>query len=81
MRWLRCLLYVLFAVVTIAMVSPVYLHAQADRGGIKGIAQDPSNASVPGAKITLRNEATGVLATAESGPSGQFSFLNLAPGA
>lgn len=81
MRWIRCLLYGLFAVVTIAMLPPTYLGAQADRGAIKGIAQDPSSASVPGAKITLKNEATGVSATAQSGPSGQFSFLNLAPGA
>jgi hypothetical protein len=63
------------------MLSPIYLGAQADRGAIKGITQDPSSASVPGAKITLKNEATGVSATADSGPSGQFSFLNLAPGA
>jgi hypothetical protein len=80
MKSIRCLLYVLFAVVTIAMLSPTYLGAQADRGSIRGIAQDPSSASVPGAKITLKNEATGVSATAESGPAGQFSFPNLAPG-
>jgi hypothetical protein len=80
MKSIRSLLYVLFAVVTTAMLTPTYLGAQADRGSIKGIAQDPSSASVPGAKITLKNEATGVSATAESGPSGQFSFLSLEPG-
>jgi hypothetical protein len=80
MKWIRCLLSVLFVAVTAAMLSPIHLHAQADRGAIKGTTQDPTNASVPNAKITLRNEATGVTATSESGPSGQFSFLNLEPG-
>jgi hypothetical protein len=55
-------------------------RAQVDRGGIKGVAEDPRSASVPGAQITLKNEATGVSASGESGPSGQFNFLNLAPG-
>src|ERR1700748_792500 len=80
MRWMKCLLGVLFAAVIITMLSPTYLDAQVDRGGIKGQAQDTKNASVPGAKITLKNEATGVSASAESSPSGEFSFLNLAPG-
>ena len=42
MRRIRCLLYVLFAVVTMAMVSPTYLGAQADRGAIKGSTEDTS---------------------------------------
>jgi hypothetical protein len=79
MKWIRCL-SVLFAIITIAMLTPVRLHAQADRGAIKGTTQDPSKASIPGAKITLRNDATGVTTTSESGPSGQFSFLNIEPG-
>ncbi|HEY3987662.1 MAG TPA: TonB-dependent receptor [Acidobacteriaceae bacterium] len=80
MRSIKCLLCLLFAIVITTLLSPAFLHAQADRGGIKGVAEDPKSASIPGAKITLRSEATGISATAESGPSGQFSFLNLAPG-
>ena len=80
MKWMKCLLGVLFATVMTTMISPTCLYAQVDRGGIKGQAEDTKNASVPGAKITLKNEATGVSASAESGSSGQFSFLNLAPG-
>jgi hypothetical protein len=80
MRWMNCLLRVLFTIVMTAMISSPQLHAQADRGGIKGVAQDTRSASVPRAKITLKNEATGVSANAESDSSGQFSFLNLAPG-
>jgi hypothetical protein len=62
------------------MLSPTYLGAQADRGSIKGSTEDQSKASVPGAKITLKNEATGVSATSQSSASGQFSFLSLEPG-
>ena len=80
MRWMKCLLRVLFTIVMTTMISSPHLHAQADRGGIKGLAQDTRSASIPRAKITLKNEATGVSANAESDSSGQFSFLNLAPG-
>jgi hypothetical protein len=80
MKCIRYLLCGLFTIVMTTTISPTYLHAQADRGAIKGVAEDTKNASVPGAKITLRNEATGVSASADSGPSGQFNFLNLAPG-
>ena len=80
MKWMKCLLGVLFAAVMTTMISPVCLYAQVDRGGIKGQAEDTKSASVPGAKITLKNEATGVSASAESSSSGEFSFLNLAPG-
>ena len=79
MKRMKCLLCVLFAVM-LTVVSPTYLHAQADRGGIKGVTEDPKTASIPGAQITLKNEATGVSATAVSGPVGQFNFLSLEPG-
>src|SRR6201989_1800627 len=80
MKWMKYLLGVLFAVVMTTMFSPTCLYAQVDRGGIKGQAEDTKNASVPGARIALKNEATGVFASAESSSSGEFSFLNLAPG-
>jgi hypothetical protein len=54
--------------------------AQIDRGAIKGEVQDSEHANIPNAQITLKNEATGVTATTASGPSGQFSFLNLPAG-
>jgi hypothetical protein len=80
MKCIRYLLCGLFTIVMTTTISPTYLHAQADRGAIKGLAEDTNHASVPGAKITLKNEATGVSASANSDPSGQFNFLNLAPG-
>ena len=80
MKCIRYLLCGLFTIVMTTMVSPTYLHAQADRGAIRGHAEDTRKASVPGAKITLKNEATGVTASADSDASGQFNFLNLTPG-
>jgi hypothetical protein len=49
--------------------------AQADRGAIKGEVQDSQKANISAAKITLREESTGVSAETVAGDSGQFSFL------
>ena len=37
------------------------LLAQADRGAIKGEVQDSQKANIPAAKITLKEESTGVV--------------------
>ena len=70
----------LFVILLAIMIAPGCLFAQADRGAIKGIAQDTQNAMVPGTQLTLTNEATGVVAKTVSGSSGQYNFLNLSPG-
>src|SRR4030088_3817369 len=74
----RLMLVSLLAISILSM--PLRMLAQADRGSIKGEVQDSQKASLPDAQITLKNEATGVTASTSSGPSGQFNFLNLAPG-
>lgn len=56
------------------------LLAQADRGAIKGEVQDSQKANIPSAKITLKEESTGVVLDAVAGDAGQFSFLNLLHG-
>lgn len=61
-------------------ISPNHAWAQVDRGAIKGETQDTQKASVPAVQLTLKNEATGVVANTTSNASGQFSFLNLSPG-
>jgi hypothetical protein len=80
MNCIRYLLCGLFTIVMTTMISPTYLHAQADRGTIKGITQDASSASIAGASVTLKNDATGVTAKAVSNASGEFSFVSLLPG-
>ncbi|MGH9342801.1 MAG: carboxypeptidase regulatory-like domain-containing protein, partial [Terriglobia bacterium] len=61
-------------------VSSRLLRARLNRATIKGQVQDTQQAAVSGAQITLKNEATGVTANAAAGKSGQFSFVDLAPG-
>jgi carboxypeptidase family protein len=53
------------------------LQAQSTGGRIVGRVTDTSGAVVPGAKITLTNEATGVDYNSQSGGAGDFSVLQL----
>lgn len=62
------------------LVVPCGLMAQIDRGAIKGDVVDSQKASVSGAKLTLKEETTGVVTRAVSGAHGEFSFLSLLPG-
>ncbi|HUN83865.1 MAG TPA: carboxypeptidase regulatory-like domain-containing protein [Terracidiphilus sp.] len=54
--------------------------AQAGRGGISGLITDPTGAIVPGAKITLQDQATGVKLSTVSTAAGLYSFVSLSPG-
>jgi len=67
-----CVLLVCFA------ASPV--NAQNARGTILGHLQDPSGAAVPGAVVTARNVATGIIAKFKSTTSGDYVFVNMIPG-
>ncbi len=50
-------------------------------GSIQGNIEDPSNAAIANAKITLVNSATGVTSNTISDGSGNYRFVSLAPGA
>src|ERR1700733_2352225 len=76
---LRSFLVAQFSILLIASL-PSIAWGQANLGSVKGEVKDVRDAVVPGAQLTLTNEATGVEARSVSGPSGQFSFVNLAPG-
>jgi Carboxypeptidase regulatory-like domain len=54
--------------------------AQSTSGNIAGVVYDPSGATVPGASISVKNEATGIESAARSTSSGQFRFENLLVG-
>lgn len=56
------------------------LAAQDYRARVQGIVTDSSDAAVPGAIVTLRNNGTGVSATRPSGPTGSYLFDNVEPG-
>jgi hypothetical protein len=40
------------------------LYAQSDNGSITGYAKDPGGAVIPGAKVSIVNEATGIVSSA-----------------
>src|SRR5689334_7370582 len=47
---------------------------------IRGIITDPSGATVPNAKVTLTNSATGAERTTEAGATGEYDFAQVPPG-
>ena len=56
------------------------LFAQDYRAKVQGLVTDSSDASIPGAKVTLLNTGTGIAATKMSGPNGSYLFDNVEPG-
>ena len=56
------------------------IDAQDYRARVQGIVTDSSDAAVPGATVTLRNNGTGITATRTSGPNGAYLFDNVEPG-
>ena len=56
------------------------LSAQIDTGGITGTVTDSSGAIVPGATITLTNDATGVVLSTKSTSTGTYSLNAIRPG-
>src|SRR3954465_1968897 len=53
---------------------------QAGVGSITGVVQDASGAVVPGAKVVVANEATGVTRNLETNQDGIFLAPSLVPG-
>jgi hypothetical protein len=56
------------------------LSGQAITGTVVGTITDVSGAVVEGAKITAKNNATGIALTAVSGAGGNYTIPNVAPG-
>ena len=54
--------------------------AQSDRGTITGTITDPAGAVVPGAKLTIRNSATGFAAESAATNTGNFTIPSLPAG-
>src|SRR5271169_4241128 len=67
-------------VVAISLLLPALLPAQGASGRILGRVADPSGAVLSAVKITLTNEATGISRDAKSNDSGDYSFVEVAPG-
>jgi len=60
---------------------PVRTMAQGETtSAIIGQVNDPTHAAVPGATVTITNQATALKRIARTDDAGQFSFLQLTPG-
>ncbi|HXF42770.1 MAG TPA: TonB-dependent receptor, partial [Pyrinomonadaceae bacterium] len=77
---LRLLLKTAALAVSIFLICAASVLAQEFRGSITGTVTDPNGAIIPGAKVSIKNLATGVENTIESNASGAFNFPLLLPG-
>ena len=66
--------------VCILFLCAVSALAQAGRGSISGLVTDPGGALVQGAKVVVRNPATGVTQETVSSSAGLYKFISLNPG-
>ena len=62
------------------LMAPGLALAQTSMGGVSGTVTDSTGAVVPGATVTLVNEATNVQNVRQTNNSGYFSFVNVRPG-
>jgi hypothetical protein len=80
MRLSRARWMVLCLLVAVGLLCPIFLAAQGATGRILGRISDPSGAVLANVKIVLTNQATGVSVQAQTNESGDYSFVNVAPG-
>src|SRR6266446_9519865 len=78
----QCCRRILFAMVlamAVCLGAP-FAGAQSTGGRIRGTVVDPSGGAVPGAKVTLINEATHATREVQSGANGEYIFLEVPVG-
>jgi hypothetical protein len=64
-------------VLVFVLLAAVSLSAQTFRGTILGTVTDPSGAVLPGAKVTVKNVATGLERTTETSADGSYALPEL----
>jgi hypothetical protein len=64
----------------LAVVACIALFAQSDLGSITGFVKDPTGATIPGATVTIKNEATGTERRATTDQAGGYSVTNIPAG-
>lgn len=75
----------LFSVVCVCLgvsllLGPQVGYAQRIDGDLTGTVKDATGALIPGAKVTITSEGTGLTREFETGPAGSFFASNLLPG-
>ena len=63
----------------LVLMSAAPVFAQSDNGSISGFVKDPTSASVPNAKVTVRNQS-GLERQAMTNESGYYVITNIPPG-
>src|SRR5881392_1643265 len=64
----------IFAFITLGLVAPMKMLAQVDTGAISGTVKDTSGGVIPGVKVTIANEDTGLSVSTTSGSAGEYVF-------
>jgi hypothetical protein len=64
----------------LCLLTPGLIFGQSDTASLSGSVQDPSQAIVANAHVTVRNEATGLTRTAETNEQGRYTVTSLPPG-
>lgn len=72
--------YLFLLPILVSLLANSSAFAQAGRGSISGTVTDPSGAVVPGVKVTLHSNATGLSQHSTSNGGGLYSFVSLSPG-
>src|SRR6516162_4916511 len=69
------------AILMSALLTALPLMSQVTSTGalIQGTVQDPTGAAIPGATITITNDATGVANSATTDEVGRYIFSDLKP--
>src|SRR5262245_33873684 len=72
--------FVIGGVVAILLILSPSTSAQHIRGALEGTVADPNSAVIAGAKVSLKNDATGSEVAATTNDRGYFNFQNLEAG-
>ena len=71
---------VVVVALAVAMLTPAAAAAQFDTAAVLGRVADQSGGAVPGATVTLTNQATGIQVTTVTDGAGAYQFLNVRVG-
>jgi hypothetical protein len=74
----RTLILTILGFLVLAMTNPSF--GQDTNASLSGTVSDPTGAAIPGAKLTLTNQATSFQSNFVSDEAGNYSFRNLTPG-
>ncbi|MBS1841048.1 MAG: carboxypeptidase regulatory-like domain-containing protein, partial [Acidobacteria bacterium] len=72
---------ILFTAVFAFGFFPYVASAQQGTSGITGFVTDPQDRPVSGAKVTINDEASGIVRESQTDGTGHYQFLSLQPGA